>query len=103
MRQRLADNLKATVSQRLLPRADGQGRVVAMEIMIVTGMVHEIIRDPRAGSLKDTIERGRSQYGMQSFDQHLTDLYKARMITLETALAAASNRADFERALHFGQ
>jgi len=103
VRTRLADNLKATVSQRLLPRADGQGRVVAMEIMIVTGMVHEIIRDPRAGSLKDTIEKGRTQYGMQSFDQHLTDLYREGAITLETALAAATNRADFERALHFSQ
>jgi twitching motility protein PilT len=103
VRSRLADNLKATISQRLLPRADGQGRAVAMEIMIVTGMVHEIIRDPRAGSLKDTIERGRTQYGMQTFDQHLTDLFRANAITLETALAAASNRADFERALHFSE
>jgi twitching motility protein PilT len=102
VRQRLAENLRATVSQRLLPRADGQGRAVAMEIMICTGMIQDQIRDPKANSsLKDTIEKGRTQYGMQSFDQHLTDLYRAGIINLETAMSAASNPADFERSLHF--
>ena len=101
VRQRLADNLRATISQRLLPRADGKGRAVALEIMIVTGMITELLRDPKGGSLKDTIEKGRTQYNMQSFDQHLSDLFHAQVITLETALAAATNRADFERALHF--
>lgn len=103
VRARIADNLRATISQRLLPRADGKGRAVALEIMLVTGMVHEILRDPKAGSLKDTIEKGRAQYGMQSFDQHLTDLLLQKTISYETALSAASNRADFERALHFQQ
>ncbi len=57
-----------------------------------------IIRDAKV-----LVEQGRTQYGMQSFDQHLTDLFRANAITLETALAAASNKADFERALHFSQ
>ena len=47
------------------------------------------------------IEKGRQQYGMQSFDQHLTELYRADIITLETAVHAATNPSDFERALHF--
>ena len=102
VRNRLADNLKATISQRLLPRVDGKGRVVAMEIMIVTQTVQEYIRDiNRTEGLKDVIEKGRQQYGMQSFDQHLTDLYKAGVITLQTAIHAATNPSDFERALHF--
>jgi twitching motility protein PilT len=102
VRYRLADNLKATISQRLLPRHDGKGRVVAAEIMVVTKTVQEYIRDPeRTGSMKDVIEKGRNQYHMQSFDQHLTDLYKAGLITLEIAMEAASNPADFQRALNF--
>ncbi len=51
--------------------------------------------------LRDVIERGRDEYGMQSFDQHLTELYRGGIITLEVAKAAASNPSDFERALNF--
>ena len=102
VRYRIADNLRATISQRLLPRADVKGRAVAAEIMVVTKTVQEYIRDPeRTGGLKDVIEKGRSQYGMQSFDQHLTELYRAGKITLEIATEAASNPADFQRALSF--
>ena len=102
VRHRLADSLRATISQRLLRHANGKGRVVAAEIMVVTKTAQEYVRDAeKAGQLKDVIERGRSQYGMQSFDQHLTDLYKAGQITLETALEAASNPSDFQRALAF--
>jgi twitching motility protein PilT len=102
VRNRLADNLKATISQRLLPRVDGKGRVVAMEIMIVTQTVQEYIRDiNRAEGLKDVIEKGRQQYGMQSFDQHLSELYRSNAIALQTAIHAATNPSDFERALHF--
>jgi twitching motility protein PilT len=102
VRYRLADNLQSTISQRLLPRADGQGRVVALEIMVQTKTVQEYIRDPeRTGSMKDVIEKGRSTYGMQTFDQHLTDLLRAGVITMEVAQTAASNPADFQRALNF--
>jgi twitching motility protein PilT len=102
VRIRLAENLKGTISQRLLPTADGAGRVVACEIMFNTKTVEEYIKDEeKTGGLKDVIEKGRSQYGMQSFDQHLTDLYKAGTISLEIAKTAASNPSDFERALNF--
>jgi twitching motility protein PilT len=102
IRYRVADNLKATISQRLLPRADGNGRFVAAEIMISTSTVQECIRDAsRTTGLKDVIEKGRLNYHMQSFDQHLTDLLRGRIITMETAMANASNAADFQRALNF--
>ncbi len=102
VRIRLADALMATISQRLLPRADNKGRVVALEIMVQTQTIREYIRAPdKTSSIKDAIEKGRSNYGMQSFDQHLGDLYKSGAITLETARSAASNPADFERALNF--
>ena len=103
VRLRLADNLKGVVSQRLLPRIDRKGRVVAAEIMVSTKSVQEFIKDPlKAGELKDLIERGRDQYGMQSFDQHLTDLYRGGVIALDVARAAASNPSDFDRAMNFG-
>jgi twitching motility protein PilT len=103
VRLRLADNLKGVVSQRLLPRADGKGRVVAAEIMVSTKTVQEFIKDPmKSSELKDLIERSRDQYGMQSFDQHLTDLYRRGEIALDVARAAATNPSDFDRAMNFG-
>lgn len=102
VRSRLADNLKATISQRLLARVDGKGQCVACEIMIVTATVQEYIRDlSRTDELKDVMEKGRQQYGMQSFDQHLTELYRQGTVSLEVATQASSNPSDFERALHF--
>jgi twitching motility protein PilT len=101
VRIRLAENLKATISQRLLRRADGQGRVVAMEIMVATLMVQELIKDKnRTPEIKDYIEKSREMYGTQSFDQHLIDLYNANIISFETAKTAATNPADLERALY---
>jgi twitching motility protein PilT len=101
VRMRLADSLKATISQRLLPRKDGKGRVAALEIMVQTQTVQQYIREDRANEIKDVIEKGRDTYGTQSFDQHLSQLYREGIITLETAVAAASNPADFQRALEF--
>ena len=102
VRMRLADNLSGTISQRLLPRKDGKGRVLACEIMINTSTVREFIRDPaRSSGLKDVIEKGNIQYGMQSFDQHLITLFKAGDISYETAKAAASSPSDLERALAY--
>jgi twitching motility protein PilT len=101
-RQRLADNLRATVSQRLLTRADGKGRIAACEVMVVTGTVREWLSEMNHPSaIKDIIEKGQSQYGMQTFDQALIDLYKGGLITIETAKESATNPGDFVRALHF--
>jgi twitching motility protein PilT len=102
VRQRLSEALKAVISQRLLPKADNQGRVLAMEILVQTKTVQEYILDgSRTTQLRDVIEKGRTNYGMQSFDQHLSELYKGGVISIETARAAASNPADFERSLNF--
>jgi twitching motility protein PilT len=85
------------VSQRLLPRADGKGRAVAAEILIVTPAVRDMIADgKRIGEIRDYIADGRDQYGMQTFDQHLADLLTAGEVTFETAMAAATNPSDFE-------
>jgi twitching motility protein PilT len=96
-RVRLADALHAVVSQRLLPRADGKGRVVAAEIMICTPTIRELIRDrTRVGELKQYIEEGYEEHGMQSLDQHLVALVLAGEVSPETARAAAVDLEAFE-------
>jgi len=102
VRMRLAETLRGVISQRLLPRKDGQGRVPAVEVMRNTPAVADLIMDAsRTGDIKDLIVEGRSQYGMQTFDQHLMDLYKSDLITAEVAKAAATSPADFARNLEF--
>jgi hypothetical protein len=84
------------VSQRLLPRADGRGRVVAAEIMVNTPTIRELILDGgNLAEIHDYIAEGREQYGMQTFDQHLADLVRAGEVTYEVAHAAASKPSDF--------
>ncbi len=100
VRQRIADNLHATISQRLVKRADGKGRVAVQEIMINNPGVRDAIRDPEKTSEIYTYINKRSG-GMQSFDQHLTDLYRAQLVTLDEAKANASKPDDFERNLMF--
>lgn len=101
-RLRLSETLLGVISQRLLPRKEGKGRVVACEIMRQTKTIQECIADPdKVFMIKEYIEKGRELYQMQTFDQHLTDLYRQDVITLETAKAAATSAADFERNLQF--
>lgn len=97
VRVRLAESLHAVISQRLLPRADGKGRVAALEVMLVTETLRELMLDPdRIASIRDFIAEGKEQYGMQTFDQHLEELVRAGTVTYEVALAAASRPSDFQ-------
>jgi twitching motility protein PilT len=99
VRARLADNLNAVVSLRLLSTKKQTGRVPAVEIMRSTRSIQECIRDPaKTPELVDYIARGRSDH-MQTFDQHLLDLLRANKISVEMALASASNPADFQTKL----
>jgi twitching motility protein PilT len=102
VRHRLAETLRAVISQRLLPRKDGKGRVVAVEVMRNTATIEALIADPaRTAEIRDLIAAGRMQYGMQTFDQHLTDLYRDELISLEVATGAATSPSDFSRSLEF--
>ncbi len=97
VRVRLAETLHAVVSQRLLPRADGHGRVVAAEVMIVTATIRDLILEgEKIGEIRDYIAEGREQYGMQTFDQHLSDLVQSGEVTFDVALAAATRPSDFQ-------
>jgi twitching motility protein PilT len=99
VRARLADNLRAIVSLRLLTDKKETGRVPAVEVMRSTRTIQECIRDPaKTPEITDYIARSRAER-MQTFDQHLLDLLRANKISVETALAAASNPTDFQTKL----
>ncbi len=96
IRLQLAGILKGIISQRLLSRADGKGRVPAVEVLISTARIRECIgEERRVREVRDAIAEGHISYGMQTFDQSLMGLFKKKLVTYETALAAASNPDDF--------
>ena len=96
IRLQLATVLQGIVSMRLVPRADGTGRIPAVEVLIATTQVRECIIAPeRTKEITDIIAASTSQYGMQTFDQALMDLYQRELITYEEALHQATNPDDF--------
>jgi twitching motility protein PilT len=95
-RIQLCTVIKGVVSQRLVPRADGKGMVPAVEILVSTARVRELISDPkRTREIHDAIAQGRETYGMISFDQSLTELVQRKYVTYEDALANSTNPDDF--------
>ena len=97
IRMQLAATLRSVVSQRLVRRADNQGRVPAVEVLISTPYVKEAIVTPeKTRTIREAIAVGTSQYGMQTFDQSLYDLYSNGLITFEIAVENASNPDDFK-------
>ncbi|HAV42745.1 TPA: type IV pili twitching motility protein PilT [bacterium] len=94
IRMQIASTLLATISQRLLRRADGSGRVAAMEIMINTPMIKKLIEENRIGAIDKAIEESKSFYNTQSFNQSLFDLASSGVITKEEALANSTNPND---------
>jgi twitching motility protein PilT len=96
IRLQLSSILKAVISQRLVPRADGKGRVPALEVMISTARIRECISDKdRTKEINDAISKGYTTYGMQTFDQSLMHLVKQELVTYEEALKHVSNPDDF--------
>lgn len=99
-RLQLLTVLKGVVSQRLVPRADGRGMIPAVEILVNTARVKELVADPkRTREIRDAIATGRDPYGMVSFDQSLTELVQRQIITYDEAVRNATNPDDF--ALYF--
>ncbi len=97
IRAQLAEVLRAVVSMRLVRSQDGKGRVPACEIMLNTTFIRECVRDrDRVVEIRDAIAAGVSQYGMQTFDQSLLWLHRQGLITVEEALAAATNPSDMK-------
>ena len=97
VRIQLASVLKAAISQRLLPRADGAGRVAAVEVMVSTALIRDAVVDKdKTSMIHGAIAAGTSQYGMQTFDQSIFGLYQQGFVTLEEALRWASNVDEFK-------
>jgi twitching motility protein PilT len=97
IRIQLSQVLKAIISLRLVPRADGIGRVPAVEVLISTPYIRECIENKeKTKYIREQIALGTSQYGMQTFDQSLFQLYKNGLITLEEALRRATNPDEFK-------
>ena len=97
IRLQLAAVLKAVISQRLVPKADGKGRAPAVEVMISTPFIRDCIVDKEKTHLiPGAIASGTSQYGMQTFDQSIFGLFEQQLITYEEALRWASNKDEFK-------
>lgn len=96
VRLQLSGVIKGVISQRLVPRADGKGRVPAVEVMIGTARIKEYIDDKdKTKLLSEAIAQGFTTYGMQTFDQSLMQLYTGKLITYEEALRQSTNPDDF--------
>jgi twitching motility protein PilT len=92
----LASCLRGVLSQRLLPRADGKGMVPALEILVCTDRIREMIEDPqRTREINDAIAQGLHPYGMRSFDQSLADLVQRKLVTYEEAVKNSTSPSDF--------
>ena len=97
IRDQLASVMQGIVSQRLVVRADGKGRVPAVEVMVGTGLIRDSIRaSEKTSNIPTVIAAGQAQYGMQTFDQSLLQLHREELITYETARDAATNPDDFD-------
>jgi twitching motility protein PilT len=97
VRLQLASVLKAAISQRLIPRADGQGRAAAVEVMVTTAFIRDCIVDKdKTSQIHGAIAAGTSQYGMQTFDQSIFGLYQQGQVTLDEAMRWASNVDEFK-------
>jgi twitching motility protein PilT len=97
VRARLADNLQAVLALRLLLRADATGLIPAVEALLATSTVRELVRESKINELKTYMETAGADLGMHSFDQYLYKLHESKHISLDAALANATNRADLER------
>jgi twitching motility protein PilT len=96
VRMQLAAVLRSIISMRLIPRADGRGRVPGVEVLVATTTIKDCILDPEKTKLiPDFIAQGAIHYGMQTFDQSLFQLFQSGLITYEEALRRATNPDDF--------
>src|SRR5881275_1671105 len=96
VRLQLGAVLRGVISQRLVPRADGKGRVAAVEVLVANSRIREMVEDKeRTKEIPQAIAQSYTTYGMQTFDQSLMLLFKQNIITYEEALRQCSNPDDF--------
>jgi twitching motility protein PilT len=86
----LSMSLEAVMTHALLPRADGKGRVLAMEILIPNPAIRNLIRENKIHQIYSSMQMGQEKFGMQTFNQSLANLYFRKLVTLETVMAMTS-------------
>jgi twitching motility protein PilT len=102
IRTQLSLVLEGIVCQALLPKADGKGRCVSLEILVPTPAIRNLIRDDKVHQIYGMMQSGQEKLGMQTANQSLVSLYQKRLITLETALTASSNRDELQEMISRG-
>jgi twitching motility protein PilT len=102
VRAQLSFVLEGVLSQQLLPRADGKGRVLALEIMIPNAAIRNLIREDKIHQIYSQMQVGQAKFGMQTMNQSLASLYQRRLITLEEALSRSSDPEELRNMLASG-
>ena len=102
IRTQLSLVLEGIVCQALLPKADGKGRVVALEILVPTPGIRNLIREDKVHQIYSAMQTGQEKLGMQTMNQSLATLYFRRQITLDTAISASSNREELQEMINRG-
>ena len=96
IRAQLSLVLEGVLCQALLPRPDGKGRAMAMEILIPNPAIRNLIREDKIHQIYSSMQAGQDKYGMQTFNQSLCSLYQTKQISLETALSRSSNADELQ-------
>jgi twitching motility protein PilT len=102
IRTQLSLVLEGVVCQALLPRADGKGRVISLEVLIPTPAIRNLIRDDKVHQIYSTMQTGQEKFGMQTMNQSLATLYQRRLITLDSAMSASSLKDELEQMISRG-
>jgi twitching motility protein PilT len=102
IRTQLSLVLEGVVCQALLPRADGQGRVISLEVLIPTPAIRNLIRDDKVHQIYSTMQTGQEKFGMQTMNQSLATLYQRRLITMDSAMSASSLKDELEQMISRG-
>ena len=102
IRAQLSMVLEGILCQALLPRSDGKGRAMAMEILVPNAAIRNLIREDKTHQIYSAMQSGQEKFGMQTFNQSLYTLYQQRLITLETALGRSSNAEELQDMINRG-
>ena len=102
IRTQLSLVLEGIICQALLPRADGKGRVVALEILVPTPAIRNLIREDKVHQIYSTMQTGQEKFGMQTMNQSLVTLYQKRLISLDAAMTASSAKDELEQMIARG-
>ena len=102
IRAQLSMVMEGILCQSLLPRKDGGGRVMAMEILVPNAAIRNLVREDKIHQIYSAMQTGQERFGMQTFNQSLLNLYQKKMIDLETALARSSNKDELQDMINRG-